>query len=89
MMHHQANLEPLNIFEFLLTIFFLKAADPCVSSGWLCVLVQLSFPAGVKSGSESCTKTEGHLLLTHGSAAFETKRTVSKYSEMFGGSKLA
>jgi hypothetical protein len=28
------NLEPLNIFEFLLTVLFVsKAADPCVNSG--------------------------------------------------------
>jgi hypothetical protein len=40
------------------------------------------------AGSESCTKTEGHPLLTHGSAAFETKRTVSKNSKMFSCSKL-
>jgi hypothetical protein len=31
--HHQANLEPLNISEFLLTVLFVsKVADPCVSS---------------------------------------------------------
>jgi predicted membrane protein len=41
------------------------------------------------AGSESCTKTEGHPLLTHRSAAFETKRTVSKISKMFSGSKFA
>jgi hypothetical protein len=41
------------------------------------------------AGSESCTKTEGHPLVTHGSAAFETKRTVSKNYKMFSGSKLA
>jgi hypothetical protein len=35
MCHHQANLEPLNIFEFLIKVIFVsKAADPCVSSGW-------------------------------------------------------
>jgi hypothetical protein len=28
---------------------------------------------------------EGHPLLTHGSAAFKTKRTVSKNSKMFSG----
>jgi hypothetical protein len=39
---HQANLEPLNVFEFLRTVLFvLKAADPCVTSGWPSVLVQL------------------------------------------------
>jgi hypothetical protein len=43
----------------------------------------------VESGSESCTKTEGQPLLTHGSAAFETKRTVSKNSKIFSGSMLA
>jgi hypothetical protein len=59
MSHHQANLEPLNIFEFLLTVIFVsKAADPCVSSGWPSVLVQLSLPAVVNelftpAGSES------------------------------------
>jgi hypothetical protein len=51
--HHQANFEPLNIFEFLLTVLFvLKAADPCVSSGWPSVLVQLgscSAPLEVKA----------------------------------------
>jgi hypothetical protein len=48
MCHHQANLEPLNISEFLLTVLcVLKAADRCVSSGWPSVLVQLSLPAGV------------------------------------------
>jgi hypothetical protein len=32
MSHLQANLEPLNIFEFLLTVLFVsKAADLCVS----------------------------------------------------------
>jgi hypothetical protein len=47
MRHHQANLEPLNIFEYLLTVFFVsKAADPCVSSGWPSVLVQLSLQRG-------------------------------------------
>jgi hypothetical protein len=31
MSHYQANLEPLKIFEFLLTVLFVsKAADPCV-----------------------------------------------------------
>jgi hypothetical protein len=45
--HHRANLEPLNIFEFLLRVLFvLKAADPRVSSGWPSVLVHLSLPAG-------------------------------------------
>jgi hypothetical protein len=40
MSHHQANLEPLNILEFLLTLLFVsKAADPCVSSGWPSVLM--------------------------------------------------
>jgi hypothetical protein len=49
MSHHQAKLEPLNIFEFLLTVLFVsKAADPRVSSGWP-VLVQLSLPAGVNN----------------------------------------
>jgi hypothetical protein len=68
MSHHQANLEPLNIFEFLLTVLYVsKAADRCVS----------------------CTKTEGHLLLTHGSAAFEIKITVNKNLKIFSGSKLA
>jgi hypothetical protein len=39
MSHHQANLESLNIFGFLLTVLFvLKAADPGVSSGWPSVL---------------------------------------------------
>jgi hypothetical protein len=48
--HHQANLEPLNIFEFLLTVLFVsKAADPCISSGWPSVLVQRSVPAGVNN----------------------------------------
>jgi hypothetical protein len=62
------NLEPLNIFEFLLTVLLVsKAADRCVSSGWPSVLVQLSLPAGVNNLFE----------LTHGPAAFETKRTVS------------
>jgi hypothetical protein len=58
MSHHQANLEPLNFSEFLLTVLSVsKVADPCVSSGW--------------------------------SATFETKRTVSKNSKTFRGSKLA
>jgi hypothetical protein len=36
MNHHQANLEPLHIVEFLLTFFFAsKVAVPCVSSGWM------------------------------------------------------
>jgi hypothetical protein len=39
-------------------------------------------------GSESCTKIN-RVLLTHWSATFETKWTVSKTSEMFSGSKLA
>jgi hypothetical protein len=87
MSHHQANLEPLNIFEFLLTVLFdSKAADPCVSSEWPSDLVQLSLPAGVNNftptGSESCTKTEGQSLLTHGSAAFETKRTVKEFDSL-------
>jgi hypothetical protein len=99
MSHHQTNLEPLNVFEFLLTVLFVsKAAVPCVSSGWPSVLAKLSLPAGVNkcygklfipAGSESCTKTVGHPLLIHRSAAFETKRTVSKNSKMFSGSKLA
>jgi hypothetical protein len=39
----QANLEPLNIFEFLRTVLFVsKAADPCVSGGWPSVLVSLN-----------------------------------------------
>jgi hypothetical protein len=47
MSHHQANLEPLNISEFLLTVLFVsKAADRCVSSGLRSVLVRLSLPAG-------------------------------------------
>jgi hypothetical protein len=41
------------------------------------------------AGSESCTNTEGHPLIKNGSSAFETKRTVSKNSKMFSGSKLA
>jgi hypothetical protein len=50
MSHHQANLEPLNIFEFLLKVLFVsKAADPCVNSGWPSVLVQLSLPAGANN----------------------------------------
>jgi hypothetical protein len=33
MSHHQANLEPLNVSELLLTVFFVsKAADTCVNS---------------------------------------------------------
>jgi hypothetical protein len=47
---HQANLEPLNISEFVLTVLFVpKAAGPCVSGGWPSVLVQLSLPMGVKN----------------------------------------
>jgi hypothetical protein len=66
---NQANLEPLNILEFLIKVLYVsKAADRCVISE------KLLTPAG----SESCTKTEGHPLFTRGSAAFETKRTVSK-----------
>jgi hypothetical protein len=50
MSHHQANLEPLDIFEFLLTFLFVsKAADPCVISGLPSVLVELSLPAGVNN----------------------------------------
>jgi hypothetical protein len=50
MSHHQANLEPLNISDFLLTDYFVsKVVDPCVSSGWHSVLVQLSLPLGVRS----------------------------------------
>jgi hypothetical protein len=50
MIHHQANLEPLNIFKFLLTVLFVsKAVDPCVISGWPFVLVELSLPAGVSN----------------------------------------
>jgi hypothetical protein len=50
MSRHQANLEPLNIFEILLTVVFVsKAADRCVSSGWPSVLVQPSIPAGVNT----------------------------------------
>jgi hypothetical protein len=41
------------------------------------------------AGSESRTKTEGHPLLTQRSAAFETKRNVSKNLKMFSGSKFA
>jgi hypothetical protein len=42
---YQTNLEPLNIFESVLTVLFVsKAADPCVSSGWRSVFVQLSLP---------------------------------------------
>jgi hypothetical protein len=41
------------------------------------------------SGGKSCTKTECHPLLTHGPAAFGTKRTVSKNLKMFSGSNLA
>jgi hypothetical protein len=94
MSHRQANLEPLNIFRFLITVIFVsKAADRCVSSGWPSVLLQLSLTAGVGScsppGSESRTKTEGQLVVAHRSAAFETKRTVSKNLKMFSGSKLA
>jgi hypothetical protein len=38
--HHQVNLEPLQFLELLLKVLFvLKAADPCVSSGWPSVLV--------------------------------------------------
>jgi hypothetical protein len=38
--HHQANLEPLKVFELLLTVLFVsKAADPRVSNGWPSVLV--------------------------------------------------
>jgi hypothetical protein len=59
MSHHEDNLEPLNIFELLLTVLFVsKAADPCVSS------------------EVKATQTEGQPVLTHGSAALETKRTV-------------
>jgi hypothetical protein len=50
MSHHQANFEPLNTLEFLLTVLFVsKAADPCVSSGLPSVLVQLSLPVGVNN----------------------------------------
>jgi hypothetical protein len=50
MSNHQANFEPLNSFEFLPTVLFIsKAADPCVTSGWPSVLVQLSLPAGVNN----------------------------------------
>jgi hypothetical protein len=60
-----------------------------ISASDLCI--QLSLPAGLftPAGSESCTKAEGQPLLTHGSAAFGTKRTVRKNSKMFSGSKLA
>jgi hypothetical protein len=83
------NLEPLKIFEFLLTVLFVsKAADPCVSSGWpyedpysgLGSLTNKSarmethlWEVVHPAGSESCIKTEGHPLLTHRSAAFGTK----------------
>jgi hypothetical protein len=50
MSHHQTNLEPLEVFELLLTfLFVLKAADPCVGSGWPSVLVQLSLAVGVNN----------------------------------------
>jgi hypothetical protein len=53
MSNHYANLEQINVFEFLLTVLFVsKAADPCVSSGWPCVLVQLSLRAGVNKFSQ-------------------------------------
>jgi hypothetical protein len=77
MSHHQANLEPLNIFEFLLTVPFIsKAADPGVSSGWPSVLVQLSIPVG------------GGKLYTWVSS-LRNKKNLSKNSEIFSGSKLA
>jgi hypothetical protein len=53
MSHNQANLEPLEIFGFLLTILFVsKAADPFVSSGWPSVLVQPLLPEGVNNFPE-------------------------------------
>jgi hypothetical protein len=65
MSHHQANLEPLNIFEFLLAVLLVsKAADPCVSSGWPSVLVQLSLPSGLNNfpGVGSCNNHSGKQL---------------------------
>jgi hypothetical protein len=64
------------------------ASSPAHSLTFLCCFYNCGklFAA---AGSESCTKTKGHPLLTRGAAAFETKRTVSKNSKMFSGSKLA
>jgi hypothetical protein len=43
--HHQASLEPLNIFQLFLTVLFVsKAAEPCVSRGWTSVLVPFISP---------------------------------------------
>jgi hypothetical protein len=56
MSHHEANLEPLNIYEFLLIVLFVsKAADPCVSSGWPSVLVQFSLLARVNNSFFICS----------------------------------
>jgi hypothetical protein len=44
----------------------------------LTTVLFVSKAADQSVSSGSCTKTEGLPLLTHGSAAFEIKRTVSK-----------
>jgi hypothetical protein len=64
MSHHHGNLEPLNIFEFLLTALCVsKAADPCVSSGWPSVLVWLLLPAGIETCAISTVKSNYLLYL--------------------------
>jgi hypothetical protein len=65
MSHHQANLEPLSIFKFLLTVLFVsKAADPCVISEWSSVLVQLLLPAGVNKFPQYFVDAFNHKFAT-------------------------
>jgi hypothetical protein len=81
MSHYQAKLEPLNVFESLLTVLLVsKAADPCLSSGRPSVLVQLSHPAGVNNFPQLC-----YLHYLH----MGTKITGSNNSKKFNGSKVA